>query len=171
MTISPDSAYRLPPRVAVPSSALRRLARSARRLLRLAPEQHGSLLVETALVIPLYIGIVFAMSQYAIVMLSYCNATYACRLASRYASMHSSTSLAPDTVSQIKALVTSRLYISSSITPTVSVNYYTMTLSTGSNVVGNVVLVSVSWSQTLKLPFLSSQTFTISTQNYKAITR
>ena len=166
MTTSTDFASRSRPRF-----VMRRIRSLGRRLLLMAPQQHGSGLVETALVVPLYIGIVFAMSQYAIVMLTYCNATYACRFASRYASMHSSSSLAPDTVSQIQGLVTSRLFLSSAITPTVSVNYYTMSLSAGSNVVGNVVLVSVSWSQTLKLPFLSSHSFTISTQNYKAITR
>jgi Flp pilus assembly protein TadG len=151
--------------------ALRRVARSCRRLLHAAPEQGGSGLVETAVVLPIFIAIVFGISQYAIVMLTYCNATYACRLASRYASMHSSASLAPDTVAQIQGLVTSRLFVSSAITPTVSVAYYTPTLSAGTNVVGNVVQVTVTWSQTLKLAFMSSNTFTISTQNEKVITR
>jgi Flp pilus assembly protein TadG len=166
MTNPPDSGSR-----SLPRSASWSVARYVRRLLRAAPEQNGSGLVETAVSLPLYFLIVFGVAQYGIVLLTYCNATYACRLASRYASMHSSTSLAPDTVSQIQGLVTSRLFIGSAITPTVNVNYYTMTLSPGSNVVGNVVQVSVSWSQTVQVPFMNSSTFSIGTQNYKVITR
>jgi Flp pilus assembly protein TadG len=152
-------------------SVFRNVARCARRLLRAAPEQHGSGLIETAVVMPLFVLIVFGAVQYSIVLLTYCNATYACRLASRYASMHSNSSLAPDTVSQIQGLVTSRLFIGTAITPTVSVNYYTPSLTAGSNVVGNMVEVAVTWSQTVKLPFMDSSSFSISTQNYKVITR
>ena len=166
MTNSPDSASR-----SLPRSALRSVVRYARRLLRAAPEQNGSGLIETAVVLPIYLAIVFGMSQFATVMLSYCNATYACRLASRYASIHSSSSLAPDTVAQIQGLVTSSLFISSAITPTVSVSYSTLTLSPGTNVVGDMAQVAVTWNETLKLPFMKSSGFSISAKDSKVITR
>jgi Flp pilus assembly protein TadG len=166
MTTAPDSTPGSPPRL-----GRLRLARTLRRLLRAAPQQHGDGTIETAVVLPLFVLIVFGTAQYAIVLLTFCNATYACRLASRYASMHSASSLAPDTVSQIQGLVTSRLFVNPLITPTVSVNYYTQSLSAGSNIVGNVVEVSVTWSQTLNLAFMNSESFSISTQNYKVITR
>jgi Flp pilus assembly protein TadG len=154
---------------------VRSLARLARRLLRIAPDQHGDGLVETAVTLPCFLIIFFGITQYAIVLLTYCNATYACRLAARYASIHSTTSLAPDTVSQIQGLVTSRLFLNPGITPTVSVNYYTQALSPVSSTVGNnpgyVVQVSVTWTQTLKLLPHNISTFSVSTQNDKIITR
>jgi Flp pilus assembly protein TadG len=152
-------------------SAARSVARSARHLLRALPERSGSSSIETAIALPIFFSVVFGCAQYAIVLMTYCDATYACRLASRYASMHSTSSLAPDTVTQIKGLVTSRLFIGSAITPTVSVTYYTMSLSPGANVVGNVVAVSVTWNQTVKVPFLPPSSFSVGTQNYKVITR
>ncbi len=147
------------------------MPRLVRRLLRAAPEQSGSGLIETALAMPIYLAVVVGVLQFSIVLFTYCNATYACRLASRYASIHSSSSLAPDTVAQIQGLVTSRLYLSSTITPTVSVNYYTPAMSAGSNIVGDLVGVSVTWNQPLKLSFINNTTFSISTSNYKIITR
>jgi Flp pilus assembly protein TadG len=147
------------------------IVRHARRIFQGSSQQHGSGLVETAVALPIFFVLLFGAAQYAIVLLTYCNATYACRLAARYASMHSSASLAPDTVAQVKGLVTSRLFVGSAITPTVSVNYLTMTLSSGSNIVGDVVEVSVSWTQTLKVPFMSPSTFSIGTQDYRVITR
>jgi Flp pilus assembly protein TadG len=161
--------------ISSPELGTHSLARLARRLLRLSLDQRGDGLIETAVVLPVFLIIFFGITQYAIVLLTYCNATYACRLASRYASMHSSTSLAPDTVSQIQGLVTSRLFINPGITPTVSVNYYTQALSPVSYSVGNspgyVVQVSVTWTQTLKLLPQNISTFSVSTQNDKIITR
>jgi len=161
-----DAASPSPPR-----SALRSVGGCARRAMRAAREQSGASLIEAAVVLPIYLLIFLGTFQYSLVLLTYCNATYACRLASRYASMHSTASLAPDTVAQIQGLVTSRLFIGPGITPTISVNYYTANLQAGSNVVGNVVLVSVTWTQTVTLPFSTPSTFSISTQNYKVITR
>jgi Flp pilus assembly protein TadG len=166
MTNPADSAAR-----SFSRSALRSVARWTRRLLGAGPEQTGSSSVETAIALPLYFTIVFGCAQYALVLLTYCNATYACRLASRYASMHSSSSLAPDTVAQIQGLVTSRLFVGPAIAPTVSVSYCTLNLSPGANIVGNVVEVSVTWNQTVKLPLIPPSSFSVGTQNYKVITR
>jgi Flp pilus assembly protein TadG len=157
-----------------------------RRLLRLAQDQPGNTIVETAVTLPVFLLVCLGVAQYAIVLLTYCNGTFACREASRYASMHSATSLAPDTPSQIKGIVTSQLFINPTITPTVSVNYYTQNLSPVSAAVGNnigyVVQVSVTWSQTVTIFPGSSitagllnqstwNTFSISTANNKVITR
>jgi Flp pilus assembly protein TadG len=174
MKTPPASWPRSFPRIALPP-AFRIVARVSRRLLRLAPDQHGDGLIETAVVLPVFLMILFGIAQYAIVLLTYCNATYACRLASRYASMHSASSLAPDTISQIQGLVTARLFLNPAVTPTVSVNYYTLSLSPVSYAVGNnvgyAVQVSVTWTQTLKLLPSNINTFSVSTQNTKVITR
>jgi Flp pilus assembly protein TadG len=134
-------------------------------------DQRGNALVEMAVVLPIFLMIFFGISQYAIVLLTYCNATYSCRMAARYASMHSGSSLAPDTVSQLQGFVTSKLFLKPAITPTVSVNYYTQSGSPSTNTVGNTVRVAVTWNQTLNLALMNSNTFTISTADYKVITR
>jgi len=171
----PNSATRSSPRRSPAGVALRKIGRFGRRLLHAATDQHGDGLVETAVVLPVFLMIFFGIAQYAIVLLTYCNATYACRVASRYASMHSLSSLAPDTVPQIQGIVTSRLFLNPSITPVVSMNCYSMTLTPVSCNVGNnigyVVQVSVTWTQTLKLLPSNINTFSVSTQNVKVITR
>lgn len=171
----PDSAFRSLPCSSLPGAALRSVARFGRRLLRVGRDQRGDGLIETAVVLPVFLLLFLAIAQYAIVLLTYCNATYACRLASRYASMHSASSLAPDTVSQIQGLVTARLFLNPAITPTVSVTYYTQAFSPVSYNIGNnigyVVQVSVTWSETIKLLPSNMNTFSVSTQNLKVITR
>jgi Flp pilus assembly protein TadG len=141
----------------------------------MARNQQGDGLIETAVVLPVFLMIFLGITQYAIVLLTYCNATYACRLASRYASIHSASSLAPDSVSQLQGIVTSRLFITPSVTPAVSIKCYTLALSpvncSVGNTVGNVVQVSVTWTQTLKLLPHNIDTYSASTQNNKVITR
>jgi Flp pilus assembly protein TadG len=166
MKRAPVSSSPRPPR-----ASFRRPGRQAGRLLGLLLNQRGDSLIETAVVLPFFLMVFLGISQYSLVLLNYCSVTYACRQAARYASMHSTSSLAPDTVSQIQGMVTSKIFLDPGIMPTVSVNYYTQALAPGSNVIGNVVSVSVTWNQTLKLAFLNTSSFTISTQNYKIITR
>jgi Flp pilus assembly protein TadG len=142
--------------------------------------------LEMAVSLPLFLGIVFGMVQSSLLLQKYCNATYACRNAARYASIHSTTSLAPSTSTQIQSMVQSSLFLNASITPTINVNYFNASslgsstadlclppVNSSANVVGNIVCVQASWSQNLKIPFLSANanSFTVSTQSYKVISR
>jgi Flp pilus assembly protein TadG len=124
-----------------------------------------------AFALPVLFTVIIGVLQYSLVLFTYCNATYACRIAARYASLHSSTSLAPSTSSQIQSLVTSNLFLSSAITPTVNVTYVTPALVSSTNIVGNVVEVTVSWNQTVAIPFMSSKSLSISSQAYRIISR
>lgn len=47
-------------------------------------------MVEMALVLPVYFILVFGMVQLCFILFGYCNATYACRQAARYAAVHGS---------------------------------------------------------------------------------
>jgi len=85
--------------------------------------------------------------------------------------LRSTSSLAPASVAQVQSVVTTRLFLSGAIAPTVAVTYLTPTLATGSNTVGNFVEVSASWSQTIKVPFMANQSVSIGTQAYHTITR
>ncbi len=132
----------------------------------------GTALIEMAVCLPLFLALVFGMFEYSIVMFTYCNATYACRNSARYASMHSTASLSPASAPQVKALVSSGLFLSSAITPTINVTYINPTTGvTTTNTIGNLVEVSASWSQTVKIPFGPSKSFTVGTVAYQMITR
>ncbi len=121
---------------------------------------------------PLFFATVFGVIQASLLLQTYCNATYACRNAARYASIHSSTSLAPSTSSQIQTMVQSGLFLNASITPTVTVNYVNpITLSAGTNTVGNLVFVKATWSQSLVIPLIHTSSFSVGTQTYKMISR
>jgi len=142
--------------------------------------------IEMMVSLSLFLGVVFGIAQSSLLLQKYCNATYACRNAARYASIHSTTSLAPSTSTQIQTMVQSSLFLNSSITPTINVNYFNASnlnssstnlcappVNSSLNVVGNVVCVQASWSQNLKIPFLNTNanSFTVSTQSYKVISR
>jgi Flp pilus assembly protein TadG len=144
----------------------------------------GQAALEVALAVPLFLAVVFGVIQASLLLQTYCNATYACRNAARYASLHSTTSLAPSSSPQIQSMVQSGLFLNASITPTISVNYFNSSnLASGTtnlclppvnsslNVVGNVVCVQATWKQQLKIPFLSNNSVSVSTQTYKIISR
>jgi Flp pilus assembly protein TadG len=134
--------------------------------------ESGAAMIEMAIALPIYLLIVFGLFECSIVLSTYCSATYACRDGARYASLHSASSLSPASVSQISAMVQSELFLRATMAPTVNVTYTNpSTGATATNAVGNMVLVSASWGQTLTIPFLSSQNFTIATQAYQVVTR
>jgi Flp pilus assembly protein TadG len=137
-----------------------------------------------ALAMPLFLATVIGLIQASLLLQTYCNATYACRNAARFASMHSTTSLAPSNSTQIQAMVQSGLFLNATITPTISVNYFNASnLAAGTpnvcnppvnsnlNVVGNVVCVKVTWNQGLIIPFITTSGFSVGTQAYKIISR
>ncbi len=144
--------------------------RLAARLVRLLRSTTASVVIETAVALPIFFVVVFGIFEFSLVLLTYCNATVATSQATRYASMHSSSSLSPDTTSQLKSMVTSRLFVGS-ITPTVTVSYLTQTLTTGTNTVGNLVMIKCSWAQTVTVPFSPSNSFSIASQDVRQITR
>jgi Flp pilus assembly protein TadG len=139
---------------------------------RLVREEPGQAALEMAFAMPLFLAVVFGMIQCSLVLQSYCNATYACRNAGRYAMLHSLTALAPSTASDIQTMVKSSLFQYSSTTPTISVSYLNPTnLAATTNSVGNLVCVKASWSQKMYIPFMTTSSFTIGTQTCKIISR
>jgi Flp pilus assembly protein TadG len=139
---------------------------------RLVEEEPGQAALEMAFAMPLFLAVVFGMIQCSLVLQSYCNATYACRNAGRYAMLHSLTALAPSTASDIQTMVKSSLFKYSSIQPTVTVSYLNPTnLATSSNAVGQLVCVKASWSQKMYIPYMTTSSFTIGTQTCKIISR
>jgi len=149
--------------------------------------ESGQASIEMAFVMPLCLAIVFGMVQSSLLLQTYCNATFACRNAARYASLNSTSSLSPASPTQVAAVAKLGLFMSSSISPTINVNYFNAgNLSSSSSnlctppvgganttldVVGNVVCVQVTWSQRLSIPFMPTNSITITTQSYRIISR
>jgi Flp pilus assembly protein TadG len=122
---------------------------------RIFRERDGQAVVETALVMPVFI--------------SYVNATYAIRMGARYASVHSQTSLSPATTAQIQNIVTSNMYFANSTFSTVIVSYGDRSGNQGGNYVGDLVGIGYLWSQNLNIPFYGKSNFYVSTQTYRMI--
>jgi Flp pilus assembly protein TadG len=143
-----------------------------RRHLRALREEPGQAALEMALALPLVLTILFGMFQSSLLLETYCNATYACRNAARYASLHSSTSLAPSTSAQIQTMVQSQLFLNSSIRPTITVTYVNpSTFATSTNTIGNLVEVQVTWNQNFIVPFVKTSSVSVGTQTFKTIAR
>ena len=155
---------------AVPDGTALSLPR--RRWLKLVHEETAQAALEMAFAVPLFLALVFGTIQCSLVMQSYCNATYACRNMGRYAMLHSSTSLAPSTATQIQSMVQSKLFLNSAIQPAVAVSYLNpTTFAASTNVVGNLVCVKATWNQSIPIPFITTNSFTIMTQSCKIISR
>lgn len=151
-----------------PSPRLWRLG----RLMGLRRSTAGSVALETAFTLPIFLVVVFGIFEFSMVLLTYCNVTTACSQAARYASLHSGSSLSPATTTQLQSMVASKLFAGASVTPNnVTVTYLTPGLAAGTNTVGDLVMIKASWSQTVTLPFTSANSFTIGSQDVRSITR
>jgi Flp pilus assembly protein TadG len=112
-------------------------------------DEDGGKLIEMAVVLPTFFLLLFALFSFATVLFGYSNATYSCRVAVRYASLHSTTSSTPCNTTCVTNLVTPMLYAAPSGGVTVATTY-------GSgNVVGSTVTVFVKIAYTMQIPFFS----------------
>ncbi len=169
------------------NTARRQSGSLLRGLLAMGGES-GQAVLEMAFAVPLFLAVVFGIFQSSIVMLTYCSATYACRNAARYASLHSSTSLVPSACSDINTMVQNGLFLSSSIHPTVNVQYSVAKFNSTAippfagacvagandptdNIPGNLVWVQATWTQTMLIPFMPTSSFSVGTQTFRTITR
>jgi Flp pilus assembly protein TadG len=137
---------------------------SIARFMRAAQETSGSELVEIAVSIPIFLMIILATFQFAIIMFNYESAGFAVRQAARYGSTHSLTSLNPCTTAQITSMTQSSLW-SPTGSSTVTVSW------PNGNSVGNTILVSVSESYSVGMFNSSFSSINISNSMQYAIMR
>ncbi len=136
--------------------------RSLRRA-RLGTE--GQTMTEFALVIPVFLVVVFAMMYFAEAVYAYSYVSYAAREATRYAAVRGSASLTPATASAVQnfvygetaALDTKLLTVATSWTP--------------DNNPGSVVKVQVQYNFPLSVPFLTSTTLTLASASQMVISQ
>ena len=127
--------------------------------------EDGQALVEMAVTLPVFLLVLFGIAWFAILLFGWCNITYASRVAVRYASIHSNTSLAPATTASITANVTPYLIASTTGTATTTVVYNT------SNTIGSQVTVTVSATYKPIVPYASLTAFALSSTSQRTITR
>jgi Flp pilus assembly protein TadG len=137
-------------------------------LRRLFGEQHGQAIIEMAVAMPLFILMIMGTFELSMMMMSYCSANYAARMAARYASIHSSSSLSPATVASVTAVVNDNLWVRTTSTPAVVVCWGGGCSNPANNFVGNLVGVGVVW---WNAPFLSGNSGLLTTQAYRIVTR
>jgi Flp pilus assembly protein TadG len=138
---------------------------AAERLVRGLKGGSGQALIEMALVLPAFFLLLFGLFTFSIILFGYVNATFACQLGARYASLHSSTSIAPCSSSSITTLVTPYLWAAAQNQVTVATNW-----SPG-NTVGSTVSVSVTIVYPIGIPFFSQSQITAGSTAQRTITR
>ncbi len=133
-----------------------------KKILTRIADNSGSVLVETALVLPFYFLIVFGLISFAMIFFGYCSATYAAKAAVRYAAVHSEATLSPCTSSTIQTMVTANLWA----VPTGGVTITSQW--SPSNSIGSVVSVQIKLNYGSNMPFVNLTNFvgTASSQGY-----
>jgi Flp pilus assembly protein TadG len=115
-------------------------------------DESGSNLVETALVLPLYLMVLFVLTSFAIVFFALCNATYAAKAAVRYAVVHSTTSFTlctstSCTTTAIQNLITPYLLGAPSGGVTITPTW------TPANTVGSTISITVKMLYPTGMPY------------------
>ncbi len=132
--------------------------------------QNGDSIIETAVVLPAFTLLLFGIFQFSLGLTSYLGSAYAIRAAARYAGVHSLTSLAPASSTDIQNLVKASPFVPSAAGTAINVSYLTYAGSAAGNYTGNFVSVQISYPQSISIPFYSN-TFTISSLCYRFIVR
>jgi Flp pilus assembly protein TadG len=125
--------------------------------------QRGSAMVEGALILALFILIVYGFVQIAFVLFGYNNLTYASRVAMRYAVIHGSTATYTCTSTDIQNMITPLLWGAPSSGTTVTTTW------NPNNSPGSTVSISVTVKYSSVIPFTSTKGFTIGTTAYGVV--
>lgn len=119
--------------------------------------QRGAAMAEMALVLPVYFMFCWSFFLFSFILFGYCNATYASKIAARYAAFHGSTSYSPCTSAQLKAIASQYLWGAPANGATVTTSW-----PNGSSI-GSWVTVEITITYTTGIPFSSLKSVTIGT--------
>ena len=133
--------------------------------LQLRDAEEGSALLELALVMPVFLLVIFGILQCTLALFAYCNISYASSAAARYASLHSSSSTAPATVASVRTVVEPFVWCAPAN------NVVVTTTWSPSSSVGSTVQVQVQMSLPLAIPFSDTQGFAIQSVAKRLIVR
>ncbi len=113
-------------------------------------------MVEMALVLPVFFLFCWGFIMIAFVLFGYCSATYAAKLAVRYASVHGSSSPSPCTSAQLTAIAHQYLWGAPA-------NGLTISPAWSSTNIGGTVSVNITIVYPTGIPFSSLRSVTIGT--------
>lgn len=128
-------------------------------------DEEGGALIETAVVLPAFLLLLFGFFSYAIVLQGYAAATFASWAGARYASVSSSTSLSPCTSAKVSALAANYLYAVSTTNETI------LTTWLPANTIGSTVNVSVKVKYALQIPFFGQTSISVGNSAVRVIVR
>jgi len=114
-------------------------------------------MIEVALVLPVYFLMVFGIIQLCFVLFGYCNATYACRQATRFAALHGAGSTYQATSTDLQNIA--KQYLWGAPTGQVTV---TSTWSPDNNP-GSTITVTISMVYPTVIPFSTLSHVTVGT--------
>jgi Flp pilus assembly protein TadG len=125
--------------------------------------QKGSAMIEYALVLSLYFLIFYAFVQFCLILFGFNNATYASRIAVRYAVVHGSTATYTCTAADISNIVTPLLWGAPSGGATITTTW------SPNNTPGSTVSIKVAIQYSPAIPFFPHNIFTVGTTAYGTI--
>ena len=117
--------------------------------------EEGAALLELALVMPVFLLVIFGILQCTLALFAYCNISYASHAAVRYASLSSSSSIAPATSTSVRKIVDPFVWCAPANAVTVTTTW------SPSNSIGSTVQVQVQVNLPLAIPFSDVQGFAI----------
>lgn len=123
------------------------------------------MLIEMAIVLPIFFLLLFGIFSYSIILFGRGNAICAANVAARYAALHSSTAVVPSTSASIKSYASAFLYAAPASGTTVTTTY------SSSNTVGGTVTVTVDVTYPILIPFYGSRSLTVSASSQRTISR
>ncbi len=134
-------------------------------LLPLRGREQGGSLIEIAIVLPVFILLLFGFFAFSMILCGYGSATYGARAGSRFASVGSASSLNPCNASAVQTLVNSYLYTPAATTVVVATTW------TPDNSVGSTVNVSIQITYSLALPFLGPTQVSVGSTSRRSVVR
>ncbi len=135
------------------------------RAARWAADCRGQALIELAVTLPLFCMLLFGVVEFGMGLVSYCSATYAIREGSRFASLHSQTSLVPASTTDVKNVITQNLCMPGATSVSIGVYYG------NGNVVNSQLGIGLSWTQQINIPFFKNEGLSMYVATYRWVTR
>ena len=137
--------------------------------------ESGQALIEMAVALPTFFLLLFGIFEFSFVLFGWCNVTSDTRSAVRYASIHSNTALVPATPTTVTAAVAQVLFANGSTTtvtyPSSNPTSTTVGGSSPLNTIGGTVIVSVTATYSVIMPFTNYTSFTVASSAQRTISR
>ncbi len=125
--------------------------------------QKGSAMIEYALVLSVFFMLIWGFIQFSLILFGFNNATYASRIAIRYAVVHGSTATYTCTSTDISNIITPLLWGAPSGGTTI------VTTWNPNNTPGSTVSIKVAIQYMPAIPFFPRKAFTVGTTAYGTI--